>query len=168
MFQKSLKGLGIVCVWLGVHLFVSCSQEVFARPEYSAREKLNCVSCHAYPWGGGPRNVFGKTYGSHGHMPSKLSASDLYYGDLRMTDEHRTYTRIQTNMTMNKLDYLALDRNELSDAYLRHGFGIEIYPSSNLILNVRVERVGGMRPETASSDVLAAQNDIFAMFRMWL
>jgi hypothetical protein len=398
-----------------------------ARPEYAAKEKRSCIACHANPWGGGPRNVFGKVYGSRGLKPSKLSNSDLYYADLRfidylptqpaqttnglavmeaavtgnvpiysatpepqqenkneqsssssnntefravltyniaplggsqlrdaylswntspaspndslqfllghfyvpfglLTDEHRTYTKLQTNMTYNnydvgvgfsgtfweslhtdvavvndfqtggafsnqdvtlgfvtnvrwnpeslpffigasgnyeyttnqpnpyalatygvfsfdrltknsisasllfervdaqnwnnpalnngginpglpiffipkidsayqafvltssslgyyglarynftpqftlfyKFDYLALDRNYTSDAYLRHGFGFEAYLYSNLLLNVRYELPAGMRPEIASSNVLAAQENIFAMLRLWI
>ncbi len=61
-----------------------------ARPEYATKEKLNCVSCHASPWGTGPRTVMGKSYGSHGFTPAKTSSSDLYYGSLRFIDYYAT------------------------------------------------------------------------------
>ena len=67
-----------------------------------------------------------------------------------------------------KLDYLALDRRASDDAFVRHGLGIETYLNSNLIMNARYERAAGMRPEISISDVSAAQNDFFAMLRLWL
>jgi len=383
-----------------------------ARPEYATKEKANCVACHVSPWGGGPRDVFGKVYGSHGYDPGKTSTSDIYYGDLRfidyiptekttqranglalmeaavtgnvpilqgengsemravltynisplagsqareayirfqlasqgaaiptevlvgrfyvpfglLTDEHRTYTRLQTNTMINnydvggsiswnfnpdwhwdaalvndfqtggtfnqgdltfgtvlntrwnphqlpflvgvsgnfekttkfpqpfafseygvlsfdrltrdkvsanlsleaveamnwnnptlnngqvnpglsqffvpssdaaylksltfqrsrgyyalfkynithvwtpfyKLDYLNLDTGSDSNTFLRHGFGIEAFLNSNLILNLRYELSHVNRPEIADSNVLAAQSDVFAMLRLWL
>lgn len=69
-------------------LFESAS--ALARPEYAAKEKLNCVSCHALAWGGGPRNIVGKTYGAHGHTPAKTSTSELYYADVRFIDYYST------------------------------------------------------------------------------
>ncbi|MFL5813977.1 MAG: hypothetical protein ACJ763_10405 [Bdellovibrionia bacterium] len=63
-----------------------CSSSSDARPEYATKEKANCVACHANPWGGGPRNVFGKVYGSHGFNPAKTSSLDLYYADVRFID----------------------------------------------------------------------------------
>ncbi|HCM39164.1 MAG: hypothetical protein A2070_07465 [Bdellovibrionales bacterium GWC1_52_8] len=61
-----------------------CSQTSYARPEYALQEKLNCAACHVTAWGGGPRTTYGKVYGSHENKISKMSESDLYYGDLRM------------------------------------------------------------------------------------
>jgi hypothetical protein len=383
-----------------------------ARPEYATKEKANCTACHVNPWGGGPRNVFGKVYGSHGFDPAKTSALDLYYADVRfidylpvkkttqranglalmeaavtgnvpiqqgengselrgvltynmsplagsqvreaylrfqlsaqgasipteivvgrfyvpfglLTDEHRTYTRLQTNTMINnydvggsiswnfnpdwhwdfalvndfqtggsfnqsdltfgtvlntrwnphqlpfllglsgnfekttvypqpfafseygvlsfdrltrdkisanlsfeavealnwnnptlnngqinpglsqffipsadasylssiaykrsrgyyslfkynithvwtpfyKFDYLALDTGSDRNSFLRHGFGVEAYLASNLILNVRYELSHVNRPEIIDSNVLATQSDVFAMFRVWL
>jgi len=55
-----------------------------ARPEYAVGQKLNCTACHTTAWGGGPRILLGKVFGSHGHPPVKTSTSDLYYGDLRL------------------------------------------------------------------------------------
>jgi hypothetical protein len=383
-----------------------------ARPEYATKEKANCTACHVNPWGGGPRSVFGKVYGSHGHDPAKTSTLDLYYADVRfidyiptkkitqrtnglalmeaavsgnvpiiqgeggsemrgvltynmsplagsqvreayvrfqlaaqdaavptevmvgrfyvpfglLTDEHRTYTRLQTNSMFNnydvggsiswnfnpdwhwdlalvndfqtagnfnqgdltfgvvlntrwnphqlpfllglsgnfekttrypqpfafseygvlsfdrltqnkvsanlsleavealnwnnpainngqinpgigqffipsndatylssityqrsrgyyalfkynithvwtpfyKFDYLNLDTGSDHNSFLRHGFGIEAYLNSNMILNVRYELSHVNRPEIADSNVLAAQSDVFAMLRVWL
>lgn len=42
------------------------------------------------PWGGGPRLVLGKVYGSHGFTPAKTSLSDLYYGSVRFIDYYST------------------------------------------------------------------------------
>jgi hypothetical protein len=69
---------------------LTISTPALARPEYATKEKLNCVACHASPWGGGPRTVMGKTYGSHGHTPAKTSSSDLYYASLRFIDYYST------------------------------------------------------------------------------
>jgi hypothetical protein len=67
-----------------------------------------------------------------------------------------------------KFDYLALQRGSPGDAYFRNGVGFEAFFLSNLIFMARYEKVGGMRPEIASSNVLAAQDDVFLMFRAWL
>jgi hypothetical protein len=66
-----------------------------------------------------------------------------------------------------KLDYLALDRSQPGEAYIRHGLGIETYLNSNLILNTRIEKALAPTGIT-SSQVIAAQDDIFAMLRVWL
>ncbi len=55
----------------------------WSRPEYANRVKTNCSACHYNPTGGGPRTVFGKTYGSHGFSIAKSSLKDLIYGDFR-------------------------------------------------------------------------------------
>lgn len=67
-----------------------------------------------------------------------------------------------------KFDYLNLQRGTPGDAYFRNGFGVEAFFLSNLIVMARYEKVGGMRPEIASSNVLAAQDDFFLMFRAWI
>lgn len=67
-----------------------------ARPEYATKEKLNCMACHVTPWGGGPRNVFGKGYGTHGGIASKLNATDLVYADLRALAYYPTDKVAQT------------------------------------------------------------------------
>jgi hypothetical protein len=401
--------------WLGfaaIALNLVCSSNSDARPEYATKEKANCIACHVNPWGGGPRNLFGKVYGAHGFNPAKTSSLDVYYADVRfidylptkkttqrpnglalmeaavtgnvsiiqgekgsemrgvltynmsplagsevreayarfqlaaegaaipteimvgrfyvpfglLTDEHRTYTRLQTNTMFNnydvggsiswnfnpdwhwdlalvndfqtggnftandltfglvantrwnphqlpfllglsgnfqkttkfpqpfavseygvlsfdrltqnkisaslsleaveavnwnnpalnngqinpglspffipssdaayqsainykqsrgyyalfkynlthvwtpfyKLDYLNLDTSTDSNQFLRHGFGVEAYLNSNLILNVRYEYASVARPEIVDTNVLATQTDIFAMLRVWL
>lgn len=56
---------------------------IHARPEYAVKVKASCTACHVAPWGGGPRSVYGKIYGSHNLGMAKTSSSDLFYGDLR-------------------------------------------------------------------------------------
>ena len=67
---------------LSVGLYLTLSS-AHARPEYAVKNNSSCVTCHTTPWGGGPRNVFGKVFGSHGYALGKHSATDLYYGDIR-------------------------------------------------------------------------------------
>jgi hypothetical protein len=80
----------LACLWVAAFSFLSsllspCS--AWARPEYALKTKLNCTACHVTPWGGGPRNLFGKSYGAHDHPPGKISmSSDLFYGDVRFID----------------------------------------------------------------------------------
>lgn len=59
------------------------SSNTLARPEYSNREKVSCLSCHVNPFGGGHRKLSGKIFGSKDHEPSKLSDNDTYYADFR-------------------------------------------------------------------------------------
>jgi hypothetical protein len=68
---------------IALFVILMSSQTAWARPEYAAKEKLNCFACHDTPWGGGPRNVFGKIYGNRGLGQSKTSTTDLYYADIR-------------------------------------------------------------------------------------
>jgi hypothetical protein len=80
------RALAIAAV---VSVIVSMPQrEANARPEYALKNKLNCTSCHATPWGGGPRNIVGKAYGSHSNRPAKTSDNDYYYGDARVIAYH--------------------------------------------------------------------------------
>lgn len=61
---------------------------------------MNCVNCHATPWGGGPRTVYGKIFGSHGHKASPFSKNDLYYGDARFLAFYPTHsTQSQSGVT---------------------------------------------------------------------
>jgi len=79
----------------GVWLFLITALQwrvAYARPEYAAQEKLNCTSCHVAAWGGGPRTVFGKSFGSHGHSPLPTSFTDLYYADARVIAYYPTET----------------------------------------------------------------------------
>jgi hypothetical protein len=50
--------------FLTVLLLATCT---LARPEYAAREGVDCVHCHLNPRGGGPRNERGAYYETHGH-----------------------------------------------------------------------------------------------------
>lgn len=72
----------LLLLMLIVH--IGGAEPAYARPEYAVREKISCSACHITPWGGGPRNVFGKAYGTRGEPGSKTVATDLYYGDLRI------------------------------------------------------------------------------------
>jgi len=71
-----------VCGWV--------SSIARARTEYAVAQKVRCTDCHVTPWGGGPRTVFGKMFGSRNHLPSPLSSSDIYYGDLRFIGYYPT------------------------------------------------------------------------------
>lgn len=80
MAERLLLGVSAL---IGAILVTFWAPSSLARTEYSAKEKLSCTACHVTPWGGGPRNVFGKTYGNHGYSGSLTSTNDLFYGDLR-------------------------------------------------------------------------------------
>lgn len=54
-----------------------------ARPEYAAKQILNCTMCHLNPWGGGPKTVYGKFYGSRGYDPGKFSNQETFAASLR-------------------------------------------------------------------------------------
>lgn len=68
-----------------------------ARPEYAAREKLSCIQCHVTPWGGGPRTVLGKVYGSHLYPPGKFSNQDLVSFSLRTIGYYPTNISLQNS-----------------------------------------------------------------------
>ena len=68
---------------LFVTVITALSTTLWARPEYALKQKMECNLCHTTPWGGGPRTVFGKIYGSRNQGMAFTSKSDLYYGDLR-------------------------------------------------------------------------------------
>lgn len=59
------------------------SFSLLARPEYAAREKLNCIQCHVNPWGAGPRRIMGKIYGARDLKAGLHNETDLYYADFR-------------------------------------------------------------------------------------
>jgi len=70
-------------LWILAPLFLF-NQVAEARPEYAAKEKLSCTTCHVAPWGGsGPRTIFGKDYGTHGLEGSLTTFSDVFLGDMR-------------------------------------------------------------------------------------
>ena len=72
--------VGIFCI---TTLSLIVNSHAWARPEFSLRAKLNCTGCHVLPQGAGPRNAFGKAFGSRSHGAQKTSATDWYYGDFR-------------------------------------------------------------------------------------
>src|SRR5690348_3243641 len=76
-----MKAKGLIHWSVLIALFFPLS--AIARPEYATRLKMECVSCHAAPWGGGPRTIYGKAYGSRDYTPAKTSSSDLFYADIR-------------------------------------------------------------------------------------
>ncbi len=57
--------------------------QAWARPEYAAKNQMSCSSCHASPWGGGPRNLYGKMFGARNLGTPITNASDVYYADFR-------------------------------------------------------------------------------------
>ena len=59
------------------------THSAFARPEYSAMNRISCSSCHTTPWGGGPRNVYGKIFGARNLGSPKTNNTDVFYGDFR-------------------------------------------------------------------------------------
>lgn len=61
------------------------SGNAWARPQYAAKQGIvNCSACHASPFGGGPRNINGKYYGTHGLGVGENSAQDKVSGDFRI------------------------------------------------------------------------------------
>ena len=75
--SRSGSGLVILLIVFGA------APSAWARPEYAVKENMKCAACHVNPWGGGPRTVFGKVYGSRNLGLAKTSSSDLFYGDMR-------------------------------------------------------------------------------------
>jgi hypothetical protein len=71
-------------------------------------------------------------------------------------------------MFFYKFDHFVPDMLYSGDHFDRHGLGCEITLNSNAYLNVRYERAIITRPEISGSNILAAQDDIFAMLRFWL
>lgn len=58
--------------------------KAFARPEYALQYRMvTCNSCHASPFGGGPRNVAGKMFASRFSSPSPLSQQSWVAADVR-------------------------------------------------------------------------------------
>ena len=59
------------------------TQIASAKPEYAVKQNVNCTACHINAWGGGPRNVYGKIFGSKNFPPAKTSLQDTYAASLR-------------------------------------------------------------------------------------
>lgn len=72
-------------------LVLSVSNIIFARPEYSVKTTSSCVACHVTPWGGGPKTVYGKTFGSAEQPPGKFSNQDLFSSNLRTISYYPTH-----------------------------------------------------------------------------
>ena len=66
-----------------VLILVLNATPAFARPEYALKTKQNCTACHVNPWGGGPKTVYGKFYGSKDYKPLETSTTDLFSADMR-------------------------------------------------------------------------------------
>ncbi len=58
-------------------------KNAYTRVEYSATTAMSCVQCHVTPWGGGPRNLYRKAYGSRDLGVAQTSATEMFYGDFR-------------------------------------------------------------------------------------
>lgn len=68
-----------------VPLLLLISHRLMARPEFAASNTyVNCTACHTSPTGGGPRNINGKNYGSHGQWVNELSKKEWFHLDSRM------------------------------------------------------------------------------------
>ncbi len=67
-----------------------------------------------------------------------------------------------------KYDYLLFDQAFQGDGFSRHGLGFEVFINSNVILNARVEKASVGRSEIASTNALAAEDDILMMLRLWI
>jgi len=61
MMMMRMGALGAAAVFLAVTTGL-CESDAEARPQYAAREGMNCVSCHVDPDGGGLRNGNGFSY----------------------------------------------------------------------------------------------------------
>src|SRR5579863_9461245 len=71
----------------------------FAKPEYAVKQNVSCVTCHVSPWGGGPRMLYGKVYGSRDFGIGRYSNQDLFSGSLRGISYYPTGTSKSTNGT---------------------------------------------------------------------
>jgi hypothetical protein len=60
------------------------SDFAMARPEYAARVKSSCISCHISPWGAGARNKTGKIFGSRGLTKTRKILNADYSLDMRI------------------------------------------------------------------------------------
>src|ERR1022692_943909 len=76
--------------WVSIVLTFFSSQIVQAKPEYAVTTGVSCVSCHSSPWGGGPKNAYGKYFGSHDYPLSNFSKQDWASGSLRAVSYYPT------------------------------------------------------------------------------
>ena len=80
----------------------------YARPEYAVKQVMSCVACHYAPWGGGPKTVYGKIFGSRGMGMGKFTTNDTFAGSIR------TIGYYPTNSTTQKSNGFALMEASLS------------------------------------------------------
>ena len=64
-------------------LLIFGTEPAFARPEFALKTKQNCTACHVNPWGGGPKTVYGKIFGSRDFKPVESSFLETYNADVR-------------------------------------------------------------------------------------
>src|SRR5580704_13890922 len=84
-------------VIVGIVLLFSAS--AFAKPEYAVKQNVSCITCHLSPWGGGPRNLYGKVYGSRDFGIGRYSNQDLFSGSLRGISYYPTGASRSSNGT---------------------------------------------------------------------
>jgi hypothetical protein len=96
--MRVLRWLALGIVLLPLVLVV---RGVESLPLYSAREKLQCLTCHVDPNGGGVRNEFGFTYAVNRH--SLAPEAGKPWGELALTN------RVGENMPL----YLGLNLREM-------------------------------------------------------
>jgi hypothetical protein len=75
----------LVLILFVTGIVTSIGPNAFARPEYAAQYRTtNCLACHYNAWGGGPRNIDGKYFGSrYSSWPSPLSQQSWVGADVR-------------------------------------------------------------------------------------
>ncbi len=79
-------------------LILLASNNSFARPEFALKFQIHqCSMCHNSPYGGGARNIFGKSIGNHGFISqSPFAANDLIYGDFRMINSAARNSKVSS------------------------------------------------------------------------
>jgi len=80
-------------------LLLSLSQMASAKPEYAVKQNMSCITCHVSPWGGGPRTLYGKVYGSRDFGVGRYSKQDLFSGSLRGVSYYPTGISRSSNGT---------------------------------------------------------------------
>jgi len=103
-------------------LLILSSSPSFARPQYAAKEKINCIQCHVNPWGAGARRAFGKIYGARDLSDSTHLESDWYYLDVRAV-----FSSMNKNTTTQASSQKTNQGNKkrgmmTSQAFLKHNF----------------------------------------------
>ncbi|MGZ3697997.1 MAG: hypothetical protein ACXWPM_11760 [Bdellovibrionota bacterium] len=101
------------------------------------------------------------------------SSDPGYAAQVAPSDSMSLYVLAKYNLTpqftfVGKMDWLALDNTNLGDAFQRYGLGFEAYPYGNIIIALRIEKAVIGRPEIPPNSTLGAQDDILALFRLWI